>query len=254
LDVVASTLLFRYKALSHIAAKGVQCTRTKINSDEEIDAKAKNEVPVKIQNKYDALMQEMAEEGEKQEEENVMPELFEEDEQVGDCMPAEWKIKTGHRRRTQKKKVYEVCEIQADKLTRESAMKFNESDVRRPLASAAQVAKAGNRVILDSEGGYIENVQTKERMKVRVENNTYVFDVQVEGGAEVSVTLDSGAGCSVWPVGKFAGTTSRLFPKKEAVKMMAANGTIIPCHGQRLVKFRGVEAAKIDEQVFPRRT
>ena len=137
--------------------------------------------------------------------------------------------------------VHRIAAVKAEVLTRTSAMKFNEAKVRRPLASAVQVAKAGNLVVLDEDGGYIENTQTKERMKVRVEKNTYVFDVQVEGGDSVAVTLDSGAGCSVWPRGWYAGSGSKLLPNTNDVRMVAANGTDIPCYGQRVVKFRGVE-------------
>ena len=71
-------------------------------------------------------------------------------------------------------------------------------------------------------------------MKVRIEKNTYVFDVQVEGGASMAVTLDSGAGCSVWPRGWYAGLGSKLLPKSQDVRMVAANGTDIPCFGQRV--------------------
>ena len=56
-------------------------------------------------------------------------------------------------------------------------------------------------MVLDEEGGYIKNKQTKDTMKVRIEKNTHVFDVQVEGGEAMAVTLDSGAGCSVWARG-----------------------------------------------------
>jgi ABC-type microcin C transport system duplicated ATPase subunit YejF len=140
-------------------------------------------------------------------------------------------------------KVHRIAEVKAEKLTRTSAMKFNEANVRRPLASAVQVAKAGNLMVLDEEGGYIENKYTKEKMKVRVEKNTYVFDVQVEGGESIAVTLDSGAGCSVWPRGWCAGSGSKLLPKTADIRMVAANGTDIPCYGQRIVRFRGVEAS-----------
>jgi hypothetical protein len=83
-----------------------------------------------------------------------------------------------------------LVEVGAEKLTRESAMKFNEASVRRPLASAVNVAKAGNRIIMEERGGYIENKITGERMKIRVEMNTYVYDVQMEDGSMVTVTLD----------------------------------------------------------------
>jgi len=70
----------------------------------------------------------------------------------------------------------------------------------------------------------------------------YVYDVQLEDGSIVTVTLDSGAGCSVWPRGKASGG-AKLEPKKPGMKMSAANGTEIGYYGQRMVKFRAIDAA-----------
>ena len=113
-----------------------------------------------------------------------------------------------NRKQKTKVEVHKIAEVKAEKLTRASAMKFNEANVRRPLASAVQVAKAGNLVVLDEEGGYIENKQTKQRMKVWIDKDTSFFDVQFEGGEAMAVTLDSGACCSVWPRGWYAGNES----------------------------------------------
>jgi len=133
-----------------------------------------------------------------------------------------------------------------DKLTRPSAMDFNEADVKKPLASAACVTRAGNRIMLDGEGGFIENKFTGEKMQVQIENGVYVYEVQMESGDIVKVTLDSGAGCNVWPRGLPSGAVLR--PKKHGMKMVAANGTEIANYGRRLIKFRGVES-----QGFPGR-
>ena len=57
----------------------------------------------------------------------------------------------------------------------------------------------------------------------------------------ISVTLDSGIGCNVWPSGLKAGS-SILKPPKRGLKMIAGSGTPISCLGQRLVKFRGLDA------------
>jgi hypothetical protein len=140
-------------------------------------------------------------------------------------------------------------EFGMERLTRESAMKFNEADVRRPLASAVSVARAGNRIVMEEHGGYIESKATGERMKMRVEKNTFVYDVQLEDGAMVAVTLDSGAGCNVWPHGLKAGK-SKLMPKKLGIKMLAANGTEIENYGQRVVKFRGIEQDQKGDTIF----
>lgn len=143
-----------------------------------------------------------------------------------------------------------TCEATAEKMTRASAMRFNEADVRKPLASAVSVAKAGNRIVVDGDGGYIENKATGDRMKVRVEQNTFVYDVQLEDGALVTVTFDSGAGCHVWPRGLSTGG-ARLLPKQVGMRMRAANGTDISYYGQRFVKFRGMETEKTNDSGFP---
>ena len=124
-------------------------------------------------------------------------------------------------------------EARAERLTRASAMKFNEADVRRPLASAVSVVQAGNRIIMEEEGGYIENRVTGERMKIRVERNTYVYDVQMEDGAMVTVTLDSGAGCNVWPRGLKAGG-SMLLPKQGGDEDAGGER-----HGDRVLRAEG---------------
>ena len=138
-----------------------------------------------------------------------------------------------------------AVEAKSKKLTRLSAMKFNEADVKKPLASAVNVARAGNRIVVDDQGGYIENKSTGEKMELRIERNTYVYDVQLEDGNEVTVTLDSGAGCNVWPRGMRA-ADSKLLPKQPGMSMKAANGTEIPYYGQRVIRFRGMEEEKDD--------
>ena len=57
-------------------------------------------------------------------------------------------------------------------------MKFHVTDAKKPLASAASIVKAGNRVILEGDGGYIENVVTKQRIPLKIEGGTFVFEVE----------------------------------------------------------------------------
>ena len=128
----------------------------------------------------------------------------------------------------------------APKLTRPSAIEFNVADVRKPLASAVKMVKARNRVILDEEGSYIQNKDTGECMEVRIEDETFVFDVEFENGEFGTITLDSGAGVNVWPHGKLKEVPMR--PKKPGLKMCAANGTEIQNHGQKVIKFRGIDS------------
>ena len=140
-----------------------------------------------------------------------------------------------------------VSPVEAKKLTRLSEVLYNVADVQRPLASAVLVAKAGNTIVLHAEGGYIENAETKDKMEVRVEKNTYVFDIQLEDGSQQTVTLDSGAGCNVWPVHiRPAGVV--LDRSCQEVKMSAANGSPIRHYGQASIRFRGNEATGFTRQ------
>jgi hypothetical protein len=137
---------------------------------------------------------------------------------------------------------------EAKKLTRESGMCFHVARVQKPLASAAKVVAAGNRIVMNPDGGesFIENIASGERLAMRVERGTYVFDVEYEDGKEGSITLDSGAGVNVWPMDLQKGVP--MMPKQKGLKMLAANGTEIENLGRKLIKFRGVAP------VFTRRT
>ena len=119
--------------------------------------------------------------------------------------------------------------------TRKAVMKFHVAKVQRPLASAAKVVEAGNRIIMEKGGSFIENVATGERMKVRVERGTYVFDVKYNNGEHGSITLDSGEGVNVWPEDMLKDIPLR--PPEPGLKMTAANGTEIPNLGCKVVEF-----------------
>ena len=140
----------------------------------------------------------------------------------------------------------EVNEVGLKPKTRAAQVEFNEADVRKPLASARAVAKAGNGIWLDENGGYIMNLETGECMDVKVVNDVYAFDVQLDDQSEDTITLDSGAGCSVWPHGRHAGH-AKMTEKKKGIGMVAANGAAIAHYGQRTLSFKGV---KSDDQGF----
>ena len=65
------------------------------------------------------------------------------------------------------------------------------------------------------------------------------------------ITLDSGAGCNVWPRGR-SGGNSTLTPKKPGIGMVVANGTKIEHYGQRKVQFKGIQPD--EASAFHRRT
>ena len=56
------------------------------------------------------------------------------------------------------------------------------TNATKPLASAMAVVKAGNRVILDKGGSYIENKITKERIELIEVGGTFVFDIEPAQG------------------------------------------------------------------------
>lgn len=93
--------------------------------------------------------------------------------------------------------------VQPEK-TRESGIISHVADVLRPLASAVRVVEAGSDVVmhLDDSKSFIMNLQTGEKMAVRREAWTFVFDVECARGGTDAITMDSGAGVSVWPKSK----------------------------------------------------
>jgi hypothetical protein len=121
-------------------------------------------------------------------------------------------------------------------LGRTAAMRFHVAPVQRPLASAVKVVQAGNRIMMSSEGSYIENVRTGEKMPLRVERGTFVFDVTFSGGQDGTITLDSGAGVNVWPESLLKELP--MGPPDTALRMTAANGTSIPSSGTKVVEFK----------------
>ena len=136
--------------------------------------------------------------------------------------------------------VNEVHPYDGKKWTRPSSMTFNVASVTKPLASAAQVVASGNRIVLDPrpDESFVENVKTGERMRLREQKGVYVFDVQYGGGEEGTITLDSGAGVSVWPK-DMTDYATEILPKKPNLKMVAANGTPIENYGRAKVVLKG---------------
>ena len=135
-------------------------------------------------------------------------------------------------------------EVSEKEFTRPSGMVFHVADVAKPLAAAVKVCEAGNRVVLDTSEpdlSYVENILTGERMKLTVDRGTFVFEVKyLDDGQEGQITLDSGAGVSVWP--KKMKPNLKTLPKKEGLRMVAANGTKIENYGQKLVTFTGLKS------------
>jgi hypothetical protein len=129
--------------------------------------------------------------------------------------------------------------VVSKKQTRSSIMKFNVTDVKKPLVSAVKICEAGNWIIMGPDGGYIENIMTGDKMEMRKDRGTFVVDVEYRNGEVGVITVDSGAGVSVWPQGMQQGVP--MGPKDEGLTMTAANGTPIANLGTKVIEFRGNE-------------
>jgi hypothetical protein len=114
-------------------------------------------------------------------------------------------------------------------------MRFHGAAVQRPLASAVKVVQAGNRVVMSPSGSFIENEKTGERMPLRIERGTFVFDVTYAGGQSGTITLDSGVGVNAWPESLLQEVP--MGPPDAGLKMTAANGTSIPSKGTKVIEF-----------------
>ena len=86
--------------------------------------------------------------------------------------------------------------------SRERGRRFNVARVQKPLASAAEVVEAGNESCMgpNPDDNYIMNDATGEKIALRIDRETFVFDVEFQDGEVGTITLDSGAGVNVWHV------------------------------------------------------
>ena len=57
---------------------------------------------------------------------------------------------------------------------------FQVAPIEKPLISVAQLSRAGNRVVLDDAGGFIENKKSGQKMRVTKEGNTYTLIMNVK--------------------------------------------------------------------------
>ena len=136
-------------------------------------------------------------------------------------------------------KPQQINGIGDEQFTGPVAIRFNISNVQRPLAAASKVAGQGNRIVLEGSGGYIESIATGDRIALRLERGVYVFDVVLPNGERAVVALDSGAGVCVWPEAWKADAV--LEKRDESLSMIAANGTELSNVGQKVYHFRAVK-------------
>ena len=53
-------------------------------------------------------------------------------------------------------------------------------DVNKPLLSVSKIVNAGNRVVFDGDGGYIEDLQSGERIWIRPQGGMYHIKMWVQ--------------------------------------------------------------------------
>ena len=61
----------------------------------------------------------------------------------------------------------------------EITFKAQVTDVHRPLMSVSRICDKGNRVVFESQGGFIESLTTGEKIHVRRDHNVYRLQVEV---------------------------------------------------------------------------
>jgi hypothetical protein len=81
-------------------------------------------------------------------------------------------------------------------------LKFQVTDVNKPLVSVKRIVEKGNfvRVGPADRDDYIENGETKEKILLRPNGRgSYLMDVNFVGGEKTTITVDSGAEENVCP-------------------------------------------------------
>ena len=53
------------------------------------------------------------------------------------------------------------------------------SDVTKPLASAREILKGGNRIVMEENVSYIENMKTKKRIPIQRKNGMFIVTMKV---------------------------------------------------------------------------
>jgi hypothetical protein len=64
------------------------------------------------------------------------------------------------------------------------------TDVTKPLASVGKVANAGNRIVFEPDGGYIEHIKSGNRTRLKKQGTVYTLDVWVKARNSEDELLD----------------------------------------------------------------
>ena len=52
----------------------------------------------------------------------------------------------------------------------------------KPLGAAREIIEAGNRIVLDEEGSYIQNKRTLKKIPIKRDNGMFVVTMKIENG------------------------------------------------------------------------
>ena len=91
------------------------------------------------------------------------------------------------------------AELAFEQQGRQCSMKFLDADVKRPLASVSAIVDQGNVVVFGPDDAYIENVATKQRVKMKRRRGVFVLELNATeksrtnaGKMEVEAVEDDG--------------------------------------------------------------
>ena len=60
-----------------------------------------------------------------------------------------------------------------------SAMRFQITNVKKPLATVSRIIQAGHKAVFDADGSYLQNKSTGEIIPLREKNGLFVLDAKI---------------------------------------------------------------------------
>ena len=75
----------------------------------------------------------------------------------------------------------------------EASMRFQVAEVTKALGAVGKICEAGNRVIFDEEGSFIEDKKTGRKTTIRKERGCYFLDLYVKEGKDGAMIANTAA-------------------------------------------------------------
>lgn len=100
----------------------------------------------------------------------------------------------------------------------------------------------GNKIVLDSDGSYKMGKNTGERMQPRMQDGTFVFDMQYGRSQIDSITLEPGAGMNVLPSNLLPDVPTN--PKRAGLWRCATDGIEIPNLSRKIAKLTSTDYSR----------